>query len=323
MSPDKPFVLAVPSKGRLQENAFAFFARAGLKLMQGGGSRDYRGRLAGFDGLEIAFLPVSEIVTNLGDGSAHLGVAGEDVLREAIPDTDSAVAFLSRLGFGNADVVVAVPRAWIDVRSMADLEDVAASFHARRGRRMRVATKYVNLTRRFFAERGVTDYRIVESLGATEGAPAAGGAELIVDITTTGATLQANALKVLDDGVMLRSEANLAASLKADWSEAHRRTARAILGRIAAEERARTSRELRIRFPGAVPDLDAEALAGFGAEVVGRDEGRLVLRGPKARVPDIADWLIGQGAVDVAVAPLDYVFSARDPLYEALVSRLS
>ena len=98
------------------------------------------------------------------------------MLREAIPDADRAVAFLSRLGFGNADVVVAVPRAWIDVRTVADLEDVAASFHARRGRRMRVATKYVNLTRRFFAERGVTDYRIVESLGATEGAPAAGGA---------------------------------------------------------------------------------------------------------------------------------------------------
>ena len=322
MSADKPFVLAVPSKGRLQENAFAFFARAGLKLVQGGGSRDYRGRLAGFDGLEIAFLPVSEIVANLGDGSAHLGVAGEDVMREAIPDTDRSVAFLSRLGFGHADVVVAVPRAWIDVRTMADLEDVAASFHARRGRRMRVATKYVNLTRRFFAERGVTDYRIVESLGATEGAPAAGGAELIVDITTTGATLQANALKVLDDGTMLRSEANLAASLRADWNEGHRRTARAILGRIAAEERARTSRELRARFAGAAPGLDANVLSGFGAEIVGTEDGRLVLRGPKARVPDIADWLIGQGAAEVAVLPLDYVFSARDPLSEALLARL-
>ena len=322
MSADKPFVLAVPSKGRLQENASAFFARAGLKLVQGGGSRDYRGQLAGFDGLEVAFLPVSEIVANLGEGSAHFGVAGEDVLREAIPDTDRSVAFLSRLGFGNADVVVAVPRAWIDVRTMADLEDVAASFHARRGRRMRVATKYVNLTRRFFAERGVVDYRIVESLGATEGAPAAGGAELIVDITTTGATLQANALKVLDDGTMLRSEANLAASLKAEWSDGHRRTARALLGRIAAEERARTTRELRARFPGAAPSLEDETLVGFGAEIVGREDGRLVLRGPKARVPEIADWLIGQGAAEVAVAPLDYVFSARDPLFEALVARL-
>ena len=316
------FVLAVPSKGRLQENAFSFFARAGLELVQGGGSRDYRGRLDGFGRVEIAFLPVSEIVSSLGDGTAHLGVAGEDVLREAIPDADDAVAFLTRLGFGQADVVVAVPRAWIDVRTVADLEDVAASFHARRGRRMRVATKYVNLTRRFFAERGVTDYRIVESLGATEGAPAAGGAELIVDITTTGATLHANALKVLDDGVILRSEANLAASLRADWSAEHRRTARAILGRIAAEERARTTRELRATFPDGAPPLEPDALDGFGAVLVGSEDGRVALRGPKARVPDIADWLIGRGAAEVTVSPLDYVFAARNPLFDALARRL-
>ena len=322
MSAQKPFVLAVPSKGRLQENTNAFFARAGLKLVQGGGSRDYRGWLEGFDGLEVAFLPVSEIVTQIADGSAHLGVAGEDLLREAIPNADASVAFLSKLGFGNADVVVAVPRAWIDVRTVADLEDVAASFHARRGRRMRVATKYVNLTRCFFAERGVVDYRIVESLGATEGAPAAGGAELIVDITTTGATLQANALKVLDDGTMLRSEANLVASLGADWTDQHRSTAKALLGRIAAEERARTTRELRANFPGPLPTLERATLEGFGVSLLGREEGRLVMHCPKARVPDLADWLIGQGAGEVSVAPLDYVFAARNPLFEALSTRL-
>ena len=318
----QPFVVAVPSKGRLQENAFGFFARAGLRLVQGGGSRDYRGRLDGFEGVEIAFLPASEIATSLGDGSAHLGVAGEDLLREAVPRADSALVFLAKLAFGQADVVVAVPRAWIDVRTMADLEDVAATFHARRGRRMRVATKYVALTRRFFAERGVVDYRIVESLGATEGAPAAGGAELIVDITTTGATLQANALKVLDDGVILRSEANLVASLGADWSESHRRTARAILGRIAAEERARTTRELRANFPAGVPALEEGALEPFGAALFGREDGRLVLHCPRPSVPDLADWLIGRGAAEVAVAPLDYVFAARDPLSEALAARL-
>ena len=319
---EKPFVLAVPSKGRLQENAFAFFARAGLKLVQNGGNRDYRGRLSGFDGLEIVFLPVSEIVGQIAEGLAHFGVAGEDLLRESVSDTDERVAFLAPLGFGNADVVVAVPRAWIDVRSMADLEDVAATFHARRGRRMRVATKYVNLTRRFFAERGVTDYRIVESLGATEGAPAAGGAELIVDITTTGATLEANALKVLDDGMILRSEANLVASLKARWTERQRGTARAILARIAAEEQARTSRELRALFPAGVPDVAPGALDAFGAQLFGRDEGRLVLHCAHARVPDLADWLIGAGASHVAVAPLDYVFAARNPLYDKLVDRI-
>lgn len=319
---DTPFVLAVPSKGRLQENAQKFFARAGMVLVQTGGARDYRGSLPGFGTLEIAFLPVADIVAHLAEGHAHLGIAGEDLIREAVPDAEARVTFLAPLGFGNADVVVAVPRAWIDVRTMTDLEDVAALFHARRGRRMRVATKYVNLTRRFFAERGVTDYRIVESLGATEGAPAAGHAELVVDITTTGATLAANALKVLDDGVILRSEANLVASRRADWSEPHKATARAILARIAAEEEARLSRELRALFPEGVPDLDEDAQARFGARLFGQDQGRLVLHCGTAEVPALADWLIGQGASHVAVAPLDYVFAAQNRLYDKLTERL-
>ena len=140
-------------------------------------------------------------------------------------------------------------RAWIDVRSMADLDDVASAYRAKRGERMRVATKYVNLTRRFFAEHGVADYRIVESLGATEGAPASGAAELIVDITTTGATLAANALKTLDDGVILRSQATLIASLTAPWGAKARQAARDILARIAASEEASKSREVRARLP--------------------------------------------------------------------------
>ncbi|MGH6844459.1 MAG: ATP phosphoribosyltransferase, partial [Methylocella sp.] len=194
----KPLVLAVPAKGRLEENAAAFFARAGLELVHG--ARDYRGGLAGMEDVEIAFLSAIDIVTQLAAGHVHLGVTGEDLVRETIADAEAKVELLAPLGFGHADVVVAVPRAWIDVKTVADLEDVAAAFRARRGERMRVATKYVHLTRRFFSERHVADYRIVESLGATEAAPAAGKAELIVDIATTGATLAANALKIVDDG---------------------------------------------------------------------------------------------------------------------------
>ncbi len=315
---DSPFVLAVPSKGRLQENAANFFARAGLHVLQGRGARDYRGRLDGFDNLEVALLPAADIAAQLGEGQVHLGVAGEDLIRETVADADHRVILLCPLGFGNADVVVAVPRAWIDVRTMADLEDVAATFHARRGRRMRVATKYVRLTRAFFAAKGVTDYRTVESLGATEGAPASGGAELIVDITTTGSTLAANALKVLDDGVILRSEANLVASLRAPWSDAHRETARAILGRIAAEETARTSRELRAGFAGDPPSFDG--LDRFGARVVGRAGAQVVFQCGRVRVPELADWLVGRGATRVAVAALDAVFETRNPLYDALAA---
>jgi ATP phosphoribosyltransferase len=318
-----PLVIAVPSKGRLQENTASFFARAGLVLVQGRGAREYRGRIAGLEGVEIAFISASEIVGELAAGTAHMGVTGEDLIREKIPDADKKVALLTKLGFGHANVVVAVPQAWIDVKSMADLEDVASAFRARRGERMRVATKYVNLTRRFFAAQHVTDYRIVESLGATEGAPAAGGAELIVDITTTGATLAANALKVLDDGVILRSEANLVASLIAPWSHAARETARIILSRIEAEEAARTTREVAAQLDDPQDELFNKAEANFAARLRRfGDDGWATFSCPNEKVAELADWLISCGAIEVTVAALDYVFSATNQLHKKLLERL-
>ena len=190
-------------------------AKGGFSIDRLGADRGYRGVLRGLDGVEIAFLSASEIAQNLRDGKVDLGVTGQDLLHEKIPPDDKAVQLLVRLGFGPADVVVAVPECWLDVATMADLDDIAESFYERHGRRLRVATKYHNLTRRFFAEKGVTGYRIVESLGATEGAPAAGIAEIIVDITTTGSTLAANALKILDDGAILKSCAVLAGRVEA------------------------------------------------------------------------------------------------------------
>jgi ATP phosphoribosyltransferase len=319
-----PLILAVPSKGRLQENAAAFFAKAGLAFTQSRGARDYRGTLAGVPDVEIAFLSASEIVTQLAQGTAHLGITGEDLIREQIAEADRAVEILTPLGFGHANVVVAVPQAWIDVRTMADLDEVAADLRARHGRKMRVATKYVNLTRRFFAEKGVSDYRIVESLGATEGAPSSGSAELIVDITTTGATLSANALKILDDGVMLRSEANLVAALGADWNDRARNAAVTVLARIAAEEEARTSREIRAAL---APD-QAEGLASLAAETgaalpYGLPQGpEIVLHCRAATVFDIVSRLQALGAHDVTVRAFDYLFRATNPLAERLLQRL-
>src|ERR1035437_7464628 len=166
-----PVVLAVPAKGRLQENAEAFFARSGLTLIKPRGARDYRGAIAGLDGVEGAYLSASEITSQLAAGAVHLGVTGEDLVREMIPDADSKVVLIEGLGFGFANVVVAVPQAWIDVRTMADLDDVGTSFRHTHGRKMRVATKYINLTRDFFSRHGIVDYRIVESSRATAGAP--------------------------------------------------------------------------------------------------------------------------------------------------------
>jgi ATP phosphoribosyltransferase len=202
--------IAIPSKGRLMEAAGALFEKAGFKIERLGTDRGYRGKLIGMDDVEIAFLSASEIAAHLKDGKIDAGITGEDLLREAIAPENPVASVALRLNFGPANVVVAVPDCWLDVAVMADLDDVAEQFYRTHGRRLRVATKYQNLTRRFFAEKGVTGYRIIESLGATEGAPAAGTAELIVDITTSGATLTANALKILDDGLILQSCAVLA-----------------------------------------------------------------------------------------------------------------
>jgi ATP phosphoribosyltransferase len=164
-----------------------------------------------------------------------LGVTGEDLVREQMPDADERVDFLLKLGFGHADVVVAVPACWLDVETMADLEAAAAQFAIEHGRRMRIATKYPVLTRRFFTSHGVVTYRTVESLGATEGAPAVGSAEAIVDITSTGATLKANGLRVLKDGLILRSQANLVASRVAPLADGA--LAAGIVSRLTARMR--------------------------------------------------------------------------------------
>jgi ATP phosphoribosyltransferase len=213
-------ILGVPSKGRLMEDTLALFARSGLPIEKLGNERGYRGRIRGVVGAEVAFLSASEIARHLQRGEVHLGVTGEDLIREQMADADERISLMLPLGFGMADVVVAVPQCWLDVSTMADLEEAAQLFYRTHGRRFRVATKYMNLTRRFFRARGVSSYRIVESLGATEATPAAGTAEAIVDITTTGATLAANHLRVLGDGLILKSQANLAAARAAPWSKA-------------------------------------------------------------------------------------------------------
>jgi ATP phosphoribosyltransferase len=226
-------VLALPSKGRLMEQCNAALGKAGFTVTRTGPARGYKGEIDGLPGVEVNFVSSSEIAQLLKSGSAHLGITGEDLIRETVADADARVRIVMGLGFGRADVVVAVPACWLDVRRMADLEQMSVLFRRVHGRRVRVATKYMNLTRRFFAQAGVTGYRIVESLGATEGTPAAGLAELIVDITTTGATLRANGLKVLDDGLILRSQASLVASPIAPWTPELAALEAQIAGRFA------------------------------------------------------------------------------------------
>ena len=313
-------IIAIPSKGRLQENTNDFFRRAGLSVLQPGGDRNYRGELGGVPGVEVAFLSASEISKELALGNVHFGVTGLDLIHETIVNYDDKVHLVTPLGFGFANVVVAVPMAWIDVASMSDLADISAEFRQRHGQQMRIATKYMNLTRRFFAANGIADYRIVESLGATEGAPAAGSAEAIVDITTTGSTLVANNLKVLADGTLLKSQAYLVASMAAPWSAGAKDRARAILDRISAEAAARSVKEIRAAVSDGAEAAAAAVSLGatlpFGSETNGA--AVLTLHAPVKQVAAIARALRDHGAETVTVSALEYVFSSVNSLASAL-----
>ncbi len=209
--------LGVPSKGRLQEATFDWFAERGVVLKRTGSGREYAGRVDGVDGVELLMLSAGEIPREMALGRIHMGVTGQDLIEEKLrPGTVLEVA---ELGFGHADLIVAVPAFWIDVDTMDDLDAAAAAFRQAHGHRLRVATKYHALTRRFFKEHGVADYNLVDSQGATEGTVKNQTAEAITDITSTGETLRANHLKVLSDGVILRSQATLFASRRAAWGE--------------------------------------------------------------------------------------------------------
>ena len=219
--------LAIPSKGRLHDGVVRWFGERGITLERGR-HREYSGRVAGLKGLSIVLIPASEIPRDLLNGNVQLGVTGMDVLEDAIPDWKSRTRILARMGFGYADLVIAVPKAWIDVDSLDDLDAVAAQFRRRHGRRLRIATKYHFLTREFLRDFGVADYQLVDSQGATEGTVANETAEAIADITTTGSTLRANHLKTLVDGTILRSQAALYLSLNGDFGQEDRECLRSL-----------------------------------------------------------------------------------------------
>ncbi len=201
--------LGVPSKGRLMEKTFDWFADRGVTLSRSGSDREYAGSVSGVNGVSLVLLSAGEIPRELAAGRIHLGVTGTDLIHEKLPLWDSQVEAVEEMGFGHADLILAVPCGWIDVDLTDDLDAAAAIFRERHGFRLRIATKYHRLVREFLRDAGVADYAIVDSQGATEGTVANGTAEAIADITSSGATLSANHLKILSDGLILASQATL------------------------------------------------------------------------------------------------------------------
>jgi ATP phosphoribosyltransferase len=227
--------LGVPSKGRLMEKTFDWFGARGVTLGRAGSDREYAGFVEGVDNVELILLSAGEIPRELAAGRIHLGVTGTDLVREKLGQWDTQVRELAELGFGHADLVLAVPRAWVDVSTLDDLDAAAAAFRQSHGFRLRVATKYHRLVRDFLRENGVADYQLVDSQGATEGTVKNETAEAIADITSTGDTLRANHLKILDDGMILRSQATLFKSRQAPLSEAGRANLKALLEKLAVD----------------------------------------------------------------------------------------
>lgn len=305
--------LAIPSKGRLMEQTEDWLGRAGFRLRQIGGARGYRAELKGLGNCDVLLLSAREIAEGLLSGRLHLGVTGEDLLHDLSGNLDAQAHIIRQLGFGHANMVVAVPDAWIDVTSMADLEAVGAQFRAHHGRRLRVATKYLASTRRFFAQRSIGEYRLVESAGATEAAPASGTADLIVDITTTGATLTANGLKILSDGVILKSQAALAGSLSADWSGEARAALRILLDRIEAQAAAASRK--RIVANAAIPEALAEAC---GLE----DLSGSFAYCAEDRAADAARNLCAEGLGPVAIQAIDFLFSPENVVFDTFVAKI-
>jgi len=227
--------LGVPSKGRLMEKTFDWFGARGVTLGRAGSDREYAGFVKGAENLELILLSAGEIPRELAAGRIHLGVTGTDLVREKLGQWDSQVRELAELGFGHADLVLAVPGAWVDVNTLDDLDAASAAFRQAHGFRLRVATKYHRLVRDFLRENGVADYQLVDSQGATEGTVKNETAEAIADITSTGDTLRANHLKILDDGMILRSQATLFKSRKAALDDADRVSLKALLEKLAVD----------------------------------------------------------------------------------------
>lgn len=227
--------LGVPSKGRLMEKTFEWFGKRGIELGRAGSDREYSGYVQGVDNVDLILLSAGEIPRELAAGRIHLGVTGTDLVRDKLGQWDNRVEEIAELGFGQADLVLAVPGAWVDVNTLDDLDAVASAFRATHGFRLRIATKYHRLVREFLRENGVADYQLVDSQGATEGTVKNETAEAIADITSTGDTLRANHLKILEDGLILRSQATLFRARRVPLSDADRATLAELRKRLSLD----------------------------------------------------------------------------------------
>lgn len=321
-------VFALPSKGRLQEQCINFLSGCGFDVRRIGNGREYVARMVGVDDVDVIFLRPEEIPSRVEQGDAHAGMTGEDLYREYGEGAPVSALVMPRLGFGGARLVVAVPQSWVDVSSTSDLDEAAMLFHQRHGRSLRVATKFTRLTRTFFADNGITEYSLVESSGATEGAPASGVADFVVDLTSTGTTLAENHLKEISGGTVLQTEVCLIASLRnALWSPPAIAALEHLVEQIEARIRATSQLVLRFSIPTkASANAKQRLTEKYGCVLSSWSNGAaspatagrtiVVAYCQRAKLYSVVKFLKASGAAGIIVDRGEFIFEESSPAFE-------
>ena len=333
-APRQKFILALPSKGRLQEQCINFLSGCGFDVRRVGNGREYVARMVGVDDVDVIFLRPEEIPSRVEQGDAHAGLTGEDLYREYGEGTPSSTLVMPKLGFGGARLVVAIPQSWVDVASMSDLDEAAMLFHQRHGRSLRVATKFTRLTRAFFADSGITEYSLVESSGATEGAPASGVADFVVDLTSTGTTLAENHLKEIAGGTVLQTEVCLIASLRnAPWSPKAVAAFEHLVEQIEARIRATSQLVLRCSIPNkASASAKQQLTEKYGCVLSAWSEGAastsaanhtiVVAYCHRSKLYSVVKFLKASGAAGIIVDRGEFIFEGSSQAFETFKQAL-
>jgi len=312
--------LGLPSKGRLKEATEKYFKNIGLPIANSGKDRDYTAHIKGLDEVKVYFLQASEIAYRLGDGSLDMGITGYDLLAEK--EILEQTYILKKLDFGYADLVFTVPESWIDVQSIRDLDDIMFFFRRNHKMRFRIATKYINLTTQFLHKHKITNYRIIESQGATEGAPAAGVAEAVVDITSTGATLRDNNLKIIPEGLILQSQAVLAASLKLKNSKSLGNIQR-MLSFIHAFDVASAHKMIHGAFSPSMKNDVLNCLINYKSQDIDIGETGFTVLIHNEKLHRFCDALRATGVHLITVADCQHIFQSNNAVYDAFLGTLN
>ena len=203
--------ILIQSKGRMAPFVEKIFKKNNLKIIKKS-ERSLIAVVKGHPLIRIIYMNTSEIVEALAKNVGDIGISGKDLFYESEPNIQSKVSIAKQYNWGKSNLCVFIDQNWWDCINSADLEDISYEFYNKKKRLMRCATKFKNLTREWFNSKGITQYELINSKGATEGAIASNISDMCTDLSTTGETARQNNLKSID--IILKSSACLLYSKK-------------------------------------------------------------------------------------------------------------